>query len=128
MVFWKGYFLVLCDKGWTEQWKKSLWFCEKNISQAMKKVEILRMFQKCTNSWSEWNGHKNATILFWKHGHNWKGFSRLVFKIMDPIKMAKKVQQFKKLNEASLGVHQFLKFGKGWTTFPRVQFGFLINK
>jgi hypothetical protein len=57
--------------------------------------------------------HKSATILFWKHGHNWKGFSRLVFKIMDPIKMAKKVQQFKKLNEASLGVHQFLKFGKG---------------
>jgi hypothetical protein len=29
---------------------------------------------------------------------------------MDPTKMAKKVQQLKKLKEASSSVHQFLKF------------------
>ncbi len=50
MVLWKGYFLVLCDKGWTEQWKVPMVLWKKHFSSYEK-------------SWNDWEWFKNAQIF-----------------------------------------------------------------
>jgi len=74
-VLWEEHFLMF-DKGWSEREKKSLWFCEKNVSMCLTKFKMSKERSLCgfvrrttPSVWQrlKWTRIEVCAVLWSKH-------------------------------------------------------------